>query len=92
MSSGLAFTILGRWTGGKQEEDEMRRLMTQEPEAAKAHGEIFEETRFHQGPLWPQPLESSVFAFRPLLVCHWSTDQELQRPNQKTSKMNFLDY
>ena len=44
MSSGLAFAIPGRWTGGKREEDEMRRLMTQEAEAAKARGEILEET------------------------------------------------
>ena len=77
MSSGLAFAIPGRWTGGKREEDEMRRLMTQEAEAAKAPGEIWSLPRFHHGPLLPQALESSVFAFRPLLVCHRSTDQEL---------------
>ena len=35
MSSALAFAIPGRWTGGKREEDEMRRLMAQEAEAAK---------------------------------------------------------
>ena len=44
MSSGMAFAIPGRWTGGKREEDEMRRLMAQEVEAAKARGEILEET------------------------------------------------
>lgn len=44
MSSGLAFAIPGRWTGGKREEDEMRRLMSKEAEAAKARGEILEET------------------------------------------------
>ena len=44
MSSGLAFAIPGRWTGGKREEDEMRRLMAKEAEAAKARGEILEET------------------------------------------------
>ena len=40
----MAFAIPGRWTGGKREEDEMRRLMAQEVEAAKARGEILEET------------------------------------------------
>ena len=77
MSSGLAFAIPGRWTGGKREEDEMRRLMTQEAEAAKARGEILSLPRFHYGPLRPQPFESSVLAFRPLVICHRSTDQEL---------------
>ena len=44
MSSGLAFAIPGRWTGGKREEDEMRRLMAQEAAEAKARGELIEET------------------------------------------------
>ena len=43
-SSGLAFAIPGRWTGGKREEDEMRRLMAQEALEAKARGELLEET------------------------------------------------
>lgn len=41
---GLAFAIPGRWTGGKREEDEMRRLMAQEAIDAKARGELLEET------------------------------------------------
>jgi hypothetical protein len=44
ISSGLAFAIPGRWTGGKREEDEMRRLMAKETEDAIARGEIIEET------------------------------------------------
>lgn len=36
---GLAFALPGRWTGGKREEDEMRRLMAQEAAEAKARGE-----------------------------------------------------
>ena len=42
--SGLAFAIPGRWTGGKREEDEMRRLMALEAAEAKARGELLEET------------------------------------------------
>ena len=44
MSTGLAFAIPGRWTGGKREEDEMRRLMAAEVAEAKARGELLEET------------------------------------------------
>ena len=40
----MAFAIPGRWTGGKREEDEMRRLMAKETEDAIARGEIIEET------------------------------------------------
>ena len=42
--SGLAFAIPGRWTGGKREEDEMRRLMALEAAEAIARGELLEET------------------------------------------------
>lgn len=42
--AGLAFAMPGRWTGGKREEDEMRRLMAKEAEEAKARGELLEET------------------------------------------------
>ena len=44
VTSGLAFAIPGRWTGGKREEDEMRRLMAVEAAEAKARGELLEET------------------------------------------------
>lgn len=40
----MAFAIPGRWTGGKREEDEMRRLMAQEAIEARARGELLEET------------------------------------------------